>query len=530
MRISTNQIFDTGVIDLQRNQSILNKINNQISADRRVLTPSDDPVAASQELIVTQSLEVNAQQFENQGSANDQLKLVDSQLTSLNDLLQNVRERVVQAGNTSTLSNADRKTIADEFESRLSEMLGISNSQNGAGDFLFSGYQGATRPFAIDGSKSALAPATASPVVYFGDDGERLLQVSDSRQMAVNLAGSDVFMNARNGNGTFVAATGGNDVGVTAGAANTGKATEAGWTLNRATWDTALANPAAKLPLKINFLTATSYELVDSAGATTGPTAYASPKTIALSVGGVNYGGSVDITGVPAAGDSFAIAPGINKGTGVVDAGSVVDPQKWASAVNGLAGKSLEIRFSANAVTGAMEYGVYDPVANSTTAPTAFTPGQAISLKTLAGVDFGSQVVIEGVPKNGDTFTIDSSTNQSLFQTVQNIIGVLRSPVGATSYTTTEYTNALGGQLAALDQAFSNVGRVQGKVGAQLKEVQSLSDTSTDLDIQYQSTIKGLVGLDYYKTYSDFILQKSYLEAAQKAFSKMSGLSLFDYM
>ena len=427
MRISTSQIYDSGVASLQRGQSALYKLQNQLSSAKRVLTPEDDPVAAAQALIVTQSKDVNAQHTDNQGTASSQLGLVDSQLSSLVDLLQNVRESVVKAGNTGTLGNSDRNAIATEMESRLSEMLGIANSQNGAGDYLFSGYKGATLPFSLDASTSSYQ--------YSGDDGQRLLQVSSSRQMAVNVAGSDVFMNARGGNGTFVTATGG------------------------------------------------------------------------------NLGG------------------GINKGTATVDAGSVVDQQKWALAVNDAsAGQPLEIRFSV--VAGVTTYGIYDPVSNATSVPVpnTYTPGMAIQLKTFAGVDFGSQVVVNGQPQDGDRFTIKPSSGQSMFQTMQSLIGILRSPVGTASYSTTEYTNALGAQLTNLDQAFANVGRVQATVGSQMKELDSLVNTSSDLDIQYQTTLTDLVGLDYYKALSDFTMQKTALEAAQKSFVEISGLSLFNYL
>ncbi|MBK7425048.1 MAG: flagellar hook-associated protein FlgL [Propionivibrio sp.] len=434
MRISTSQIYDAGALNIQRNQSALYKLQNQLSTGRRVLTPEDDPVAAAQALIVTQSLEVNAQQVENQGNAGSQLGLVDSQLSSLTDLLQNVRERVVQAGNTGTLNNSDRQTIATELESRLSEMLGIANSQNGSGDYLFSGYQGATRPFAINAALPAVPPSSTSPVGYFGDAGERLLQVSASRQIAVNVAGSDVFMNARTGNGTFVAQTGGN-----------------------------------------------------------------------------------------------IVAPvGINKGSATIDAGSVLDQTKWQAAVNNpLAGQPVEIRFSP--VAGVMNYGLYDPV-GGLSALQPFTPGQAIPLVTAGGVDFGAQVVVQGQPADGDTFKIKPSSSQSLFQTMQNLIGILRSTVGSASYTTSEYANALGGQLTNLDQAFDNVSRVQATVGTRLRELDSLGDTSSDLDIQYQSSLSKLQDLDYAKAISDFTLQKTYLEAAQKSFVQISGLSLFNYL
>lgn len=432
MRISTSQIYDAGTVNIQRNQSALYKLQNQLSSGRRVLTPEDDPVAAAQALLVTQSRDVTAQHLENQGNAGSQLGLVDSQLSSLTNVLQNVRERVIQAGNAA-LSTSDRASIATELESRLGEMLGIANSQNGSGDFLFSGYQGATLPFAIDASVAAVPPASTSPVGYFGDDGERLLQVSSSRQMAVNVAGSDVFMNARNGNGTFVVATGG------------------------------------------------------------------------------NLGG------------------GINQGAATVDAGSVLDPQKWALAVNNpLAGQPLEIRFAV--VAGVTTYGVYDPVSAVTTGPLAFTPGQAIPLVTSAGVDFGSQVVVQGAPANDDTFTVTPSSSQNLFQTMQSLIGILRTPVGSSTYTNTEFANALGGQLANLDQAFDNVGRVQATVGTRLRELDALTDTSSDLNIQYQQNLSKLQDLDYAKAISEFTQQQVQLEAAQKSFVQISGLSLFNFI
>jgi len=446
MRISTNQIYDTGALGIQRNQSALYKLQNQLSSGRRVLTPEDDPVAAAQALIVTQTKDVNAQQVENQGNASGQLGLLDSQLSSLTDLLQNVRERVVQAGNTGTLNNSDRQTLATELESRLGEMLGIANSQNGSGDYLFSGFKGATLPFAIDASLPAVAPASTPPYGYSGDDGERLLQVSTSRQMAVNVSGSDLFMNVKGGNGTFATATGGN------------------------------------------------------------------------------------------------IAGGINQGSATIDAGSVLDQQKWQLAVNGFAwstptNPALQIRFSVAA--GVSTYELYDistpatPVAIS--APAAFTPGQAIPFASTSPpaasvTDFGSQVVVEGQPADGDTFTIKPSTNQSLFQTMQSLIGILRTPVGSPTYTTTQFGNDLGAQLTNLDQGFNNVSRVQASVGTRMRELDSLGSTSSDLDIQYQQSLSKLQDLDFAKAISEFTLQQTYLEAAQKSFAQISGLSLFQYL
>ena len=429
MRISTSQIYDAGSLNIQRNQAALFKLQNQLSTGRRVLTPEDDPVAAAQALLVTQAKEMNTQQTTNQGTAESQLGLVDSQLSSLVDLIQNVRDRVIQAGNTS-LTASDRESIATELEARFGELLGLANAQNGSGDYLFSGYQGATKPFAIDASDSAVA--------YYGDDGERLLQVSSSRIMPVNVAGSDVFMNAKQGNGTFVVQTGGNTGG------------------------------------------------------------------------------------------------GINQGSATVDAGSVLDLQKWQQTFNSYSWadatqRGLQIRF-----TSATTYQLYDlgdpatPLLTPDDAP--YTPGSAIPLVTSGGEDFGAQVMVQGQPKAGDTFEIRPSGNQSLFQTVQSLIGALKTPVGTSSFTTSEYSNALGLQLTNLDRALDNVSSVQATVGTRLRELESLGDAASDLDLQYQTTLSDLQDLDYAKAISDFTMQQTFLEAAQKSFAQISGLSLFNYL
>lgn len=531
MRISTNQIYATGIQGMMRNQARLDKLQNQISSDTKILTAADDPVGAAQVLAVSQSLAVEQQYQTNQSSAKSQLSLVDVQLNSLTKALQAVRDNIVKGGNA-TYTPADRESVAKDLESSLAEILGIANTDNGIGDYLFSGYQGGTRPFAADGL-AAKAPATESSIAYSGDSGERMVQVSPSRQMAINVSGAEVFMNGKNGNGTFVAATGGNDVGVVASSSNTGSVTQTGWSLNRAQWDAALSNtvpPVAALPLSVHFIDATHYEVTDSAGNTTGSTPYTAGAAINLSVNGVNYGAQITLTGTPVAGDSFAIQPGINQGTGVIDMGSVTDTQKWSAAVNStLAGQPVEIRFSTNATTGKLEYSIYDPVGGATAAQ-AFTTGQAISLKTAGGVDFGSQVVVTGTPKVGDTFTVTPSTSQSVFQTVQNVIGILRSPVGTSTYSTTQLTNDLAGQLSNLDLAMSQISDVLATVGANERELDALAGTSSDLVIQYQATISDIAGLDYNETYSDYTRQMVNLEAAQKSFVKIAGLSLFDYI
>jgi len=424
MRVSTSQIFDSGFKGISRNQYDLFKLQNQLSTGRKVLTPEDDPIASAQALVLTQSKEVSAQFLRNQEDAKGKLGVVEGSLEALGNLLQNVRERIVQAGNT-TLGNADRSYIAQELEARFSELMGIANAQDGTGNYLFSGYQGAVTPFAM----------TATGAQYFGDDGQRLLQVDASRQLPTNVSGSELFEKIRNGNGAFATATGGNGTG-------------------------------------------------------------------------------------------------INQGSGVIDQGSITNQSSWNAAVNTGYGQ-LEIRFSV--AGGVTQYEIFDGGGTSLSgAPVNFVDGQSIPLaKTTAPAqDFGASVVITGQPANGDTFTISPSANQSIFATLRSTIDMLKTGVGSVAggNSSTEFVNALAGNLKNIDQSLENVSRVRSTVGSGLKEIDALANAGEDKQLQYDSSLSALQDLDYAKAITEMSKKQLQLEAAQLSFKQTSQLSLFNIL
>jgi len=166
--------------------------------------------------------------------------------------------------------------------------------------------------------------------------------------------------------------------------------------------------------------------------------------------------------------------------------------------------------------------------------PQPFTPGMAVRLATTAppaavATDFGAQVVISGSPADDDAFTIKPSINKSVFQTMQEIIDLLQAPL-ASSTARTAFSGDMAAHLTNLDQALGNVSRVQSSVGARLQELEALSSNASAVDIQYQQTLSDLQDLDYAQAISDFTRQQVALEAAQKSFVAISGLSLFKYI
>jgi len=182
MRISTQTLFDSGAARIGDLQSSLYKTQQQLATGRRVLTPSDDPIAAARALEVTQSQSLNTQYGTNRGYAKDSLAMVDSTLSSVTELLQNVKTTAISAGN-GTLGDSERASIATALQSSLGQLVGLANTRDGQGNYLFSGFQTNTPAFA----------QTATGVQYQGDQGQRLIQVDSSRQMAVSSQGQAVF-------------------------------------------------------------------------------------------------------------------------------------------------------------------------------------------------------------------------------------------------------------------------------------------------------------------------------------------------
>ena len=150
--------------------------------------------------------------------------------------------------------------------------------------------------------------------------------------------------------------------------------------------------------------------------------------------------------------------------------------------------------------------------------------GQAISFD-------GMKFDIQGIPANGDTFTVTPSTNESIFKTVSDLIAALNTPAAtAANGGTTSIVNSLGRSLNNLDNALNNILSIRSSLGLRLQEVDALQTAGDDLGLQFKQTLSQLQDIDYNKAISDLAQQQMSLQAAQKSFATVSSLSLFSYI
>ena len=303
MRISTNLLFNTGLKTIGTQQADLMHLYQQIGSGQRMVTPADDPLAASQSINIAQSQSLNQRFAENRAVALRNLGTEEDALTSLTTLLADVRTRVVEAGG-GALSDADRGTLAEVLRGARDSMLAIANTTDGNGQYVFSGSRGQAPAYQLDAS---------GKYRYIGDGLQRKIQADQTRQIAAGDVGSDVFERAQPGTLAYstrqVAAGGG-------GTAVLGAP---------AVVDRTLGNADSRLEFKITFTSATTYDVaVTDHSPATGPvtetftglafTPGATLLDLPRSDGGspaaaIPSGTQVQISGEPAAGDVFVVTP-----------------------------------------------------------------------------------------------------------------------------------------------------------------------------------------------------------------------------
>lgn len=280
MRVSTYVMFRNGEQSIVERQSELLATQMRIASGKRINSPSDDPIGAADVASIRSSIAQFEQFKENQGHGRYLLNLGEAALDQFTIAVQDVKEKLIAAGN-GAYGNEQRQMIAQELEGILGRMVGLANSNDGAGGYLFAGARESLVPFT----------QSATSVNFRGDEILQQLEVSKDRFQQVKISGDSSFMKIRPGNGSFT---------TTAQSANTGAASiDPG----------SVTNPALLTgsAYRIDFAVAagvTTYQVVrasDSAVVANGN--YTSPATL-------NFDGiSVTVDGTPANADRFDVAP-----------------------------------------------------------------------------------------------------------------------------------------------------------------------------------------------------------------------------
>lgn len=210
-------------------------------------------------------------------------------------------------------------------------------------------------------------------------------------------------------------------------------------------------------------------------------------------------------------GTFFTSATSTNTGSARISVGSVTDPTQWDP-------DNYTLTF-----TTATDWEITDTA----------TPANVVASGTYNSGDTiafnGVQVVVSGEPAVGDSFHIDQSRSESVFDTLDRIVDILRAPANSAT-ANAQLSTTLDRSLQQIDQASDHFLGIRGQVGARLSSLDTADAAREDLNIDIDSALSDLRDLDYAEALARMNQQLVGLQAAQLSYSKISQLSLFNYL
>ncbi|MDP9941623.1 flagellar hook-associated protein 3 [Ectopseudomonas alcaliphila] len=556
MRISSIQAFNNGVSGLGRNYSNLIRTQEQISSGNRILTPADDPVASVRLLQLEQQQAVLKQYSDNLTAAKNSLTQEETTLNSVNTVLQRVRELAVRAGGGS-LSSEDRNSIAKELSEREAELLNLMNSRNARGEYLFAGNLGKTEPFVRnpDGTYS-----------YFGDEGQRTLQVASSTNVAINDNGKRLFeavTNANrvaNGNGVNNPALPSPPLPATTipavPAADQRVFISPGLVEDNRAFNSDFRGGE---PYSLAFVSGTEFRIYDASGADVTSEIPGGGKVDPLVNGGnvINFRGmrfqldvvlkdgdnALDLdnlladTGTPgapgigthsftlqSASTEFAVTRASTNGSAAVVAGGNVVNQAVFDSQFPTSGVVLRFTDDSNYEVYAQPVGPNSPV---------LTTGTVTAPYPATFTVYGAEFSISGpaAAAGGDEFGVQPQFQEQ--RSILNTISRLRQALES-SPTSPAGNLAVRDEVAIalknLDNGMGKVLEVQTEIGARLNLIETTGTDNEDVTLVNRSVQAELRELDYAEALSRLSFQTIILEAAQQSYVKIAGLNLFNQL
>ena len=140
MRVTNNMMLRNTTSNINNNKYSVNSLNNQMSSQKKISRPSEDPVVAIRALRLRSNLsEINQYYEKNIPDADAWLNVTETALENMKTILSDIRTQCTY-GASDQLKAEDRKTILTQLESLRKQIYSEGNSDH-AGRTVFTGYR-----------------------------------------------------------------------------------------------------------------------------------------------------------------------------------------------------------------------------------------------------------------------------------------------------------------------------------------------------------------------------------------------------
>ncbi|MFK3970474.1 flagellar hook-associated protein 3 [Pseudomonas sp. NPDC087358] len=531
MRISTAQFYETSASNYSRTYANVVKTGDEVASQVKLNTAGDDPVGAARVLQLQQMGTMLNQYSSNISTVSTGVTNTETALTAITSAIQRAQELTLGAGN-GTFTDKDRQANAAELTSLQGQILGLMNSQDADGSYLFSGSKSTTPPYAVnpDGTYS-----------YQGDQTRNMLAIGSGISMASNTTGWDAFEQAVNT--TRTSAT------LTTPATDDGMISLSGGSVsNSATYDSKFTSGQ---PYKISFENGSQFKILDKdnndvTGEATSAGSFSTTSAGTQTIGfrGLELGLNINLTAaqygsstaadaaMTAAPHTFVLAatpstvstarlPG-NSSQNTVITGSTVTDQSTFDQTFPNGGAVLHFTDSA---TFDLYASPYDPATSKPVVTGASLTGNTA---TAAGVTF----TFSGTPPalaSGDQFTAQSSTQQSqnILNTLSNVISALNGKVDGDPVAVQKLQATLTSTIGNLKSAANQINDVVSDGGARQATATDQGVTNQNLLDNGTTEASTITASDPVDAIARLTLQKTMLQASQLVFTQLSALNLF---
>lgn len=184
MRITNSQITSLMHNSMNASSAELGKLMQQMATNKRILLPSDDPIASVRVLRV-QREEASLEQFrKNIANVSGSLSTQEANLKSTSDAMLNVRDLLLWAANGSNTSE-DLAAMAGELSIIEDTIFSFANVRDEEGRYLFSGTLSDTPALAFD--------AATQTYSVTGNDKHRQAAVANGVLVDENVTAASIF-------------------------------------------------------------------------------------------------------------------------------------------------------------------------------------------------------------------------------------------------------------------------------------------------------------------------------------------------
>lgn len=157
-------------------------------------------------------------------------------------------------------------------------------------------------------------------------------------------------------------------------------------------------------------------------------------------------------------------------------------------------------------------------------APPLLSPDDAPEYVDGATITFnGITTQLDGAPNSGDTFAINQSASQSIFQTLQNVIDALNTPSTSVK-AKADMKQVLSEETAALNGALNHLIDKEMNVAERLKAVDDQIKQNTNKSVEQQIILSSFADVDMTQAISNLTQQLTALEMSQQSYTKLQEI------